>query len=47
VQLAREPRALPQMRLSEHVRSIFDFEFQDFHLENYHPHPHIAAPVAV
>ncbi len=46
-QLAREPRALPKMRLNPDVKSIFDFRFNDFSLENYHPHPHIRAPVAV
>ena len=46
-QLTREPRTLPTMRLNPAVRSIFDFQFDDFRLENYHPHPHIKAPVAV
>ncbi len=46
-QLARQPRALPKMRLNPDVKSIFDFRFNDFSLENYHPHPHIRAPVAV
>ena len=47
LQLTREPRALPTMRLNEAVSSIFDFRFEDFFLENYDPHPHIPAPVAV
>jgi thymidylate synthase len=47
LQLSREPRALPTMRIDPAVRSIFDFEFDNFQLENYHPHPHIPAPVAV
>jgi thymidylate synthase len=47
VQLSREPRTLPTMRIDPTVRSIFDFEFDNFQLENYHPHPHIPAPVAV
>ena len=46
-QLAREPRALPTMRLNPQVRDIFAFQFDDFTLDGYDPHPHIAAPVAV
>jgi thymidylate synthase len=47
LQLSREPRPLPTMRIDPSVRSIFDFEFENFQLENYNPHPHIPAPVAV
>jgi thymidylate synthase len=47
LQLAREPRALPTMRLNPQVRDIFAFQYDDFTLEGYDPHPHIAAPVAV
>jgi thymidylate synthase len=47
LQLSREPRPLPTMRIDPSVRSIFDFEFENFQLENYNPHPHISAPVAV
>ncbi|MGI9427472.1 MAG: thymidylate synthase [Bythopirellula sp.] len=47
LQLEREPRALPTMRLNADVSNIFAFKFDDFCLENYDPHPHIAAPVAV
>jgi thymidylate synthase len=47
LQLTREPRALPVMRLNPQVRSLFDFRFEDFTLEAYDPHPHIKAEVAV
>jgi thymidylate synthase len=46
-QLAREPRALPSMRLNPEKASLFDFDFDDFELLNYDPHPAIKAPVAV
>jgi thymidylate synthase len=47
LQLSREPRPLPTLWIDPSVRSIFDFEYQHFRLENYNPHPHIAAAVAV
>jgi thymidylate synthase len=47
LQLSREPRPLPTMRLNPEVRNLFDFRYEDFQLENYHPHPAIPAPVAV
>jgi thymidylate synthase len=46
-QLAREPRSLPSMRLNPEKTSLFDFDFEDFELLNYDPHPSIKAPVAV
>jgi len=46
-QLEREPRERPRMLLDPSVKSIFDFRYEHFQLENYDPHPHIAAPVAV
>lgn len=47
LQLSRSPRPLPTMRINPEVQSIFDFQYEDFQLENYDPHPHIPAPVAV
>lgn len=46
-QLARTPYPLPAMQLNPAVRSIFDFRYEDFELQGYRSHPHIAAPVAV
>ena len=46
-QLARQPRPLPTMRLNPDVKSVFDFTYADFTLENYEPYPAIKAPVAV
>ncbi|HEX9728508.1 MAG TPA: thymidylate synthase [Gemmatimonadales bacterium] len=46
-QLGREPRPLPTMRLNPDVRSLLAFAFEDFQLDGYDPHPHIAAPIAV
>ena len=46
-QLQREPRALPVMKLNPEVKKLEDFTIDDFTLENYDPHPHIKAPVAV
>ena len=47
LQLGRDPRPLPQMIINPEVKNIFDFEFEDFELKNYDPHPHIKAQVSV
>ncbi len=47
LQLTRPTRALPTMKINPDVKDIFSFRFEDFTLENYDPHPHIKAEVAV
>jgi thymidylate synthase len=47
LQLTREPRSLPKMKINPEVKSIFDFKYEDFELVDYDPHPHIAGKVAV
>jgi thymidylate synthase len=47
LQLGREPRTLPRLRLNPAVRSLFDFRYDDIVIEGYDPHPAIKAPVAV
>ena len=47
LQLTREPRKLPKMKINPEVKSIFDFKYEDFELVDYDPHPHIAGVVAV
>ncbi len=47
LQLSRTPNTYPQMRINPEVKSIYDFKFEDFTLEDYNPHPAIKAPVAV
>jgi thymidylate synthase len=46
-QLAREPRPWPQLLIRRRPPSIFDYEYEDFAIEGYDPHPAIKAPVAV
>lgn len=47
LQLTREPRALPKMKLNPNVKNIFDFKYEDFELVGYDPHPHIKGEVSV
>ncbi|KMN82610.1 thymidylate synthase [Chromobacterium sp. LK11] len=47
LQLSREPRVLPTLKINPQVKDIFGFKFEDFELEGYDPHPHIKAAVAV
>ena len=47
LQLSRELRPLPTMKMNPDIHSIFDFTFEDFELSNYNPHPHIKGAVAI
>ena len=47
LQLTRTPRKLPTMKINPDVKSIFDFKYEDFTLENYDPYEHIKATVSV
>lgn len=47
LQLSREPRSLPTMKINSGVKNIFDFKYEDFTLENYNPHPGIKAPISI
>ena len=47
LQLTREPRTLPNLKMNPDKKDIFSFEFDDFELENYDPHPHIKGAISV
>ena len=47
LQLSRDLRPFPQMKLNPDIQNLFDFTYSDFTLEGYDPHPAIKAPVAV
>ena len=47
LQLSREPRPLPIMKINPEIKDIFNFKYEDFNLEDYHPHPHIKGIVSV
>lgn len=47
LQLSREPRSLPKLKINPDVKDLFAFKYEDFELTDYDPHPHIKAPVAV
>ncbi|MBR3114576.1 MAG: thymidylate synthase, partial [Bacteroidaceae bacterium] len=47
LQLTREPRHLPKMKINPNVKSIFDFQYEDFTLTDYNPYDHIKATVSV
>lgn len=46
-QLARAPRELPQMIINPEVKDIFNFQYEDFELVGYNPHPHIKGEISV
>ncbi len=47
IQLTRQPKPLPVMRINEEIKDIIDFKFEDFKLENYDPHPHLKGIISV
>lgn len=47
LQLSREPRSLPQMKINPDIKDIFGFRFEDFELVDYDPHPHIKGAISI
>jgi thymidylate synthase len=47
LQISREPKVLPNMKINQDIKSIFEFNFENFSLENYDPHPHIKGAISV
>jgi thymidylate synthase len=47
LQLTREPRSLPNLKMNPEKKDIFSFDFEDFVLEDYDPHPHIKGAISV
>jgi thymidylate synthase len=47
LQLSRDFRSLPKLKMNKAVSSIFEFKYEDFEIEGYDPHPHISGKVAV
>jgi thymidylate synthase len=47
LQLSREPRSLPNLKMNPDKKDIFSFEFDDFELEKYDPHPHIKGAISI
>ena len=47
LQMSRQPKSLPQMKINPDVKNIFDFKFEDFELANYECHPHIKGEISV
>jgi thymidylate synthase len=47
LQLSREPRSLPRLIIKRRPASIFEYQFEDFEISEYDPHPHIKAAVAI
>lgn len=47
LQLSREPRKLPVLKINPDVKELLDFKYEDFELLNYDPHPHIKGAVAI
>ena len=47
LQLQRDCKALPFMKMNKEIKDVFEFTYEDFELINYEPHPHIKAAVAI